>query len=128
MSWDINKSIETLLGKASTESQHQCAKYVRLGLEAGGLNTTGRPNEAYRYSEFLPKIGFEKVSEVAGKKNQAAFEAQPGDIAVMKHGNYGHICVWCGSQWVSDFKQNRMYPYSDEGTCEIFRYKGDNKV
>ena len=110
---------------AGKKSQGSCAKFVRTYIEAGGVKTTGHPVSAYQYASFLPKIGFTKIASVTGKSNQANWtttNAHPGDIAVMKHGKHGHICMWTGSYWVSDFIQNRMYPYQDEGTCDIFRY------
>lgn len=122
--FDIKKAVaKTRIAKRS--SQHSCAKYVRTYLEAGGLNTTGRPVSAYQYSDFLPKLGFKKIADVSGQRHQAEWtsdNAQPGDISVMKHGQHGHICMWTGSAWVSDFVQTRMYPYPDNGRCEIFRF------
>jgi hypothetical protein len=32
--------------------------------------------------------------------------------------------MWNGRQWISDFYQNNMWPYSGDGTCSIFRWNG----
>ena len=42
----------------------------------------------------------------------------------MDHGKHGHICMWNGSQWISDFFQNNMWVYSGDGTCYLYRYNG----
>lgn len=103
----------------------KCAAKVRQMLEAGGINTAGHPISAYKYAEFLPTIGFKHIATITGKKEQlswSAHNAKPGDIAVMAHGEHGHICMWCGQQWVSDFKQSNMWVYGGDGTCAIFRF------
>lgn len=122
--WNINDSIEYLNENAQPKSIGKCAGYVRKAIEAGGLSTNGRPVSAYMYADFLPKIGFEKITEITGKANQANWtskNAKPGDIAVMEHGKHGHICMYNGKNWVSDFIQNNMWVYKGDGICKIFR-------
>lgn len=129
--WDIKKALE--YGQAHAYPKYDpdtcgnCANAVRIMIEKGGLSTAGRPVPAYQYVGFLPKIGFKHIATVTGKDAQAAWtksSAQPGDIAVMAHGKNGHICMYTGFQWISDFKQNGMWVYSGKGTCNIFRYGG----
>ena len=127
MAWNINNAIKALIKNSSTSSQHQCAKYVRIAIEAGGVSTAGRPVAAKDYRSFLPRIGFSFIGSITGKSNQANWtknNARPGDIAVMEHGQYGHICMFSGKQWISDFKQNNMWVYGGDGKCYIFRYDG----
>lgn len=115
-------------GHVGAKSSGKCAKYVRLMLEAGGISTDGRPVAAKNYTRFLPTKGFKHIASLWGGAEQSNFSshaAKPGDIAVMDHGTYGHICMWTGSQWVSDFIQRNMWVYSGNGTCEIFRYGGE---
>lgn len=107
---------------ATGKSVGGCATAVRTFIEAGGINTTGRPTAAKDYVTFLPKKGFTCIATLVGLSAQAAFKAQKGDIAVMGHGSYGHICMWSGTQWVSDFPQQKMWPYTGEGTCKVFRH------
>lgn len=82
-----------------------CARAVRLSLEAGGLSMVGHPGSAYEYKDFLPKIGFYAVSEVS-------YVPRKGDIVVIDridgHPN-GHIAMYSGSQWISDFVQRDMW-------------------
>ena len=96
-------------------------------LEAGGMSTEGRPVSAYQYAGYLPKKGFKHIGSIYGVSKQAEWastEAQPGDIAVMEHGEHGHICMWTGYQWVSDFVQRKAWPYAGDGTINIFRFAG----
>ena len=123
--WDIKKSVDYLSKNALGKSIGCCAKYVRLAIEAGGLSTEGRPVSAYQYAGYLPKKGFKHIASLSSKSEQAAWSnsnALPGDIAVMAHGQHGHICMFTGKQWVSDFVQNNMWPYSGDGLVNIFRY------
>ena len=47
-----DKAAAWLMSHAGTASRHECAKYVREALEAGGLNTIGRPTQAKDYGPF----------------------------------------------------------------------------
>jgi len=130
MVWNLGGAITYLRKHAKPKSQkpHECAKYVRLAIEAGGINTTGRPISAYKYKDFLPTIGFKAIGKITGKANQTNWtknNARPGDIAVMEHGVHGHICMYDGKNWISDFIQNNMWVYGGDGLCYIFRYNGE---
>ena len=128
MAWDINKAIYALNRNAAGSAQHLCARYVRMAIEAGGISTAGRPGSAYQYQWYLPKIGFNKITQITGRSEQSSWSssnAKAGDIAVMEHGQHGHICMWNGSRWVSDFFQNNMWVYSGNGTCYLYRYDGE---
>lgn len=126
----LQASLNTSIVGAS--SRHQCAKAVRMMLEAGGINTSGRPDWAWKYMNYLPTIGFGYIGQVTGKEAQATFtanSARPGDIAVyFKPGegknHPGHICIWNGRHWCSDFRQNSMFVYSAGGTAFIYRWNG----
>lgn len=96
------------LGARSTGS---CAKYVRSYLMAAGYPLSGWPVAAADYINFLPKYGF---TPVQGRATQISPEV--GDISItQRFGNhkYGHIAIWNGSNWVSDFKQNSVSIYRD---------------
>lgn len=113
---------------ANTNSQHRCAEAVRQYIEAGkGESIIG--HNAYDFKNYLPTIGFRLIKTLTSRSDQAAWtksSAQAGDIAVMAHGEYGHICMFTpdnGSRcWISDFAQNNMWVYKGDGTCYIFRY------
>ena len=126
-SWNIQDSIKYISQHAEPKSVGRCARYVRTAMEAGGLSTNGRPVSAYQYKGYLPNIGFTAIGDIHGKAKQKEWSdknAKPGDISVMDHGTHGHICMWNGSKWISDFAQNNMWPYKGDGTCTIFRFGG----
>lgn len=94
-----------------TRSTGSCAKYVRSYLMAAGYPLSGWPVAAADYINYLPKYGF---TQVPGKASQISPEV--GDISItQRFGNhkYGHIAIWNGSNWVSDFKQNSVSIYRD---------------
>lgn len=112
-------NLKTGKPKDPTKSSHLCAKAVRMAMEAGGLNTTGRPNYGGNYGPFLQKHGW---SEVKGTP-------QKGDIAVTKpHGTHsmGHISMYDGQKWISDFVQRDKFVYSsaNDSNTTIYRYQG----
>lgn len=94
-----------------TRSTGSCAKYVRSYLMASGYPLSGWPVAAADYINFLPKYGFIPVQ---GRATQISPEV--GDISItQRFGNhkYGHIAIWNGSNWISDFKQNSVSIYRD---------------
>lgn len=123
--WDIQKACNWLHRNSKSASQHVCAKYVRMAIEAGGLSTNGRPSWAYQYTTFLPKIGFRCIGKI--KRNDKNYRPEPGDIAVyQKNGDPkvpGHICMWTGAYWASDFKQNSMIVYQGTPEAYVFRFE-----
>lgn len=101
-----NKAISWLNAHAYSYSSYcnikekKCAKNVRLALEAAGFNTTGHPEYAKDYGDFLKKLGFKEVSRIG-------YSPRVGDIRVWQNypgGNIaGHIHMYNGTKWVSDF-------------------------
>lgn len=128
--WNIQKSIEHLINHSHPSSTHRCAKYVREAIEAGGISTAGHPMNAKDYVGFLPKLGFKLFGTVTGNDVYAQYMANKavmGDIAVYKNPRNpsapGHICMYTGKQWISDFRQNRMWVYGGSTyTAYIFRF------
>lgn len=123
-SYSPERSCEWLIANAKATSQHICATYVRLALEAGGLNTQGHPRWAYQYINWLPTVGFKCVGQY---RRGDAFQFQKGDIAAYPRGNElnypGHICMWTGFQWMSDFRQANCIVYKSTSMTNIFRYE-----
>jgi len=111
--YNVDKAVEYLENNANPSSTGYCARSVRKALEAGGLNTEGHPSSAKDYTPFLKNKGF----QIIDNKN---YEPQKGDIAVIsafigetKTHPYGHIQMYTGNQWISDFKQREFWPGSD---------------
>lgn len=103
-----NKAADIITKNALTRSSGYCARYVRQGLQQAGydLKTVG---DAKNYNNgALTDAGFSKID--------GNTTPQKGDIMVMpaqgKH-KAGHIQMYNGKQWVSDFKQNSKNPWGD---------------
>jgi hypothetical protein len=84
------------------------------------MDTTGRPASAKDYGPFLLKKG---AQVVPGGDD---YTPQKADIAVFDGTDahpHGHIQIFTGTQWVSDFKQNRFSPYkTDIPPSTIYRF------
>ena len=107
---DINAAIACLNKNAGPASKHQCAKYVRMALEAGGMDTSKRPSAAknYHLQGYLNSIGFQQYQpQYGGNGGYQTINAKPGDIEVQVYEPYGHICMYNGTIWVSDFRQEQ---------------------
>ena len=92
--------------KSETTSIGRCSMYVSMALEKGGYDDSGHPLLAKNYKNFLLKRGWSQVSKVG-------YVPQKGDIIVMngfiigdQDHSAGHIQMFDGVTWVSDFKQN----------------------
>jgi RHS repeat-associated protein len=111
--FNIDKAVSTLNKNALSCSAGKCAKYVRWALESGGVDTSGHPLSAKDYDDFLKKKGFFEIPT----KN---YTPKMGDVVVMeafkgarKNHPHGHVQMFNGNKWVSDFKQNGFWPGSD---------------
>ena len=146
--FDIQAACNHAQNNAHLASLHVCAKYVRQAINAGfraagfpgdliksGFNpkkdpegTVQAPNWAINYADLLPTIGFKLVAVIP--PGDQTFIPEPGDIAVYTKGNSldvpGHICMYTGVQWCSDFKQRNMCVYNGKYTkpqsINIYRY------
>jgi RHS repeat-associated protein len=121
-SFNIDKAISTLNSKAHDKSQHKCAYFVRIALAAGGINTNSHPVNAKDYGPYLRRWGFNHV-------DATDYNAQRGDIRVFQPypaGNpAGHIDMFNGKNWVSDFIEKGQWPgrgYAQFQNFEIFRW------
>lgn len=74
------------------------------------------------YKAYLPTIGFRTIPY------SSTYSPLKGDIAVMPSLNGhpdGHIAMFTGMIWVSDFKQRDHWgssAYRNNGECTIFRW------
>ena len=111
--------MQTLVKNAHSRSIGYCAKYVETALQAGGLPYGWC--DAYACVNFLLNNGFKVIST-----NKPAATTLKGDVAIFGRTSrhpYGHMVMWSGSQWISDFYQRNMSPYSDWVPYQIFRYQ-----
>ena len=112
---------------AHSKSQGRCARYVANALQAVGFKFQ-RQGSAYMYhtNGILSKMGFNIVSN-----DYRGFRPQIGDICVINRfgtHKHGHICIWDGRNWISDFIQRNASPYKDGAPngSWIYRY-GSNQ-
>ena len=93
---------------AMSRSSGYCARYVRKALQTAGYEFTPNPS-AYQYASrgTLANAGFTKISNNT--------QHQVGDVVVYNRSSkhpHGHIQIFDGANWVSDFRQNSISPYS----------------
>jgi cell wall-associated NlpC family hydrolase len=93
---------------AHARSTGYCARYVRKALQSAGYEFTPNPS-AYQYATrgTLAKAGFTKISN--------DMQPQVGDVVVFDRTSrrpHGHIQIFDGNGWVSDFRQKGISPYS----------------
>jgi hypothetical protein len=125
MRWDVDKSIKHLTTNAKPvySEPGECAAYVRAALEKGGLTILIPPkrykdatgSSACDYGNSLLKAGFQVVFDNTDKFSceKIEYKPVPGDVAVFEwfEGHrHGHIQMFNGVQWISDFIQRNMYP------------------
>ena len=109
--FNMDKFIATLNRRAGSETLHKCATFVRIALEAGGADTSMRlhPGDAKDYDNVLKSNGFTPVEPISEKD----YVPQKGDVVIFQPypggSKEGHIQVWNGTEWVSDFKQPRKF-------------------
>ncbi len=118
--YDIKKACEYITENAAPRSKTWCAWHVMRAMHAGGCPIYLLP--AHCYSWLLPQFGFNEI-------DSDKFIPQKGDIAVfpaVKGHFWGHIQMWNGKQWVSDFKQKSFYAAKGYIGCKyrLFRRKG----
>ncbi|MFP5226340.1 MAG: hypothetical protein ACLGXA_01840 [Acidobacteriota bacterium] len=119
---DVGRLISWLDTHAHLHSTHLCAASVRQAMEAAGITTTDRPasGDAGDYGPFLLRHGAQVVA-------QQFWEPKAGDIAVFDRTELhpaGHIQVFDGQHWVSDFVQHSFSPYRDqESTPPVTVYR-----
>jgi hypothetical protein len=105
----------------------KCWGYVKRALKAGRFQTDDSES-AYMSVDFLSKNGFRCIRK--GRVNGHVGTDYPdkciGDITVFDHcprHPHGHIDMWCGKQWVSDFKQRNIIVSKayDINSCSLYR-------
>lgn len=121
--WDKNKAISFVNSHAESRSHGKCAAYVRKATEAGGVSITipppriGNSASACDYGPSFVAVEFRPVFTYAGTASINTFVIpgqQPGDVVIIQPitGHpHGHIAIFNGSNWISDFVQQvSFYP------------------
>lgn len=114
LSSGVHRLISWLDSHAHLHSTHHCAASVRQAMEAAGIVTTDRPSsgDAADYGPFLLRHGAQEIPT-------ESYEPKAGDIAVFDRSEEhpaGHIQIFDGQHWVSDFVQHTFSPYRDQAS------------
>lgn len=108
--WRVDDAVRHLIDHAQPASTSDCARFTRQAIAAGGVNLTNT-NSAKDYGPSLVGAGFVGL-------NYCPARYLPGDVvviqAIARH-PHGHMAMYDGSRWVSDFIQRSMYPGSAYG-------------
>jgi hypothetical protein len=118
--WDKNAAIAYLDVHAEDDSTGRCASYTRAAIEAGGVTLTPVA-DAKDYGPSLTAVGF-----VALPYCPVEFEA--GDVVIFNQVQdhpHGHMAMYDGTQWVSDWAQAHFAPgskYRQHMDYVIYRY------
>ena len=117
--WNPAVAASYATNNAESRSVGLCGLYVRKAIIAGGIPLY-LGGDAWSYKYLLPIIGFKRID-----KNE---KLTIGDIVVFQPiggRKFGHIAIWNGEQWISDFKQRSIIVHKDytKEQCEfvIFR-------
>lgn len=107
--WDLDAAIAHLQAQSHKDSTGDCGMYVRQAIEAGGI----RMNKALNSTEDGSAFGFGPILRDTGFLTVAPGEKpQRGDVAIFQpvkgHPN-GHIAMFDGKRWISDFRQKDVY-------------------
>ncbi|WP_313471118.1 N-acetylglucosaminidase [Atlantibacter hermannii] len=121
--WNNSTSVSYINSHVEPRSLGKCAAYVRRAVEAGGVKIQipppriGNSASACDYGPSLEKVGFKPVYVYpgSGPTDTAVIPGQQtGDVVVIQpiDGHpHGHIALFNGVNWVSDFIQlRRFYP------------------
>lgn len=97
--------------RASPTSLGYCAKYVRIALQKAGYKFQHVPS-AYMYNSVMKSLGWIRVDPKAPPL-KGDVVVWPGHRQGSKGGAiHGHIQIYSGTHWVSDFIQNSYLPNS----------------
>jgi hypothetical protein len=129
--------IDQMNAQAKAQSTANCGHYVRMGLAAAGVELGGYGTPGGGFRPLLTSKGASVVASAPGGSGNSPenYQPQPGDVAVFEPTGAhisGHIEVWNGSKWVSDFTQNAYTPYTNQGVTSrattppstIYRFPG----
>lgn len=127
---NMSKCIQHLRSHAYQKSRHLCATYVKTAMHAGGLPyLPGDGGDNWRVCQKLGYIRYQPVGVNTNQytptfENRSPKNAVVGDICcVYSKGTVGHMCMFDGYQWISDFKQDTCIPYRTWWNATFWRWK-----
>lgn len=122
---NLEKAANYLKKNAQRKTTGYCARYVTNALYEAGF-IFERPDCAHLYwdDHILNQIGYIEIN------NPNSYII--GDITVTENNTehiYGHIAMWCGEKWISDFIQNSEFVYiSNQPPIHYYRYQNTSKT
>ena len=132
---NFNKVIAYSKSTCKIKSIGRCAEYVKRAFQAGGAKYivgNGWSNQPWCETNGFKLIGDfvpeDRNPRAHGNKPMQfpnGYKQQTGDVCLIKHGEYGHICYAMSNNindWVSDFFQRS--PGQQDGTGP-YCYKGN---
>ncbi|WP_226331377.1 hypothetical protein [Klebsiella grimontii] len=130
------KNFDSGKDKKLKYGKSRCAHYVKVALVSGGLSAKNSGiNSAKDYGPWLVENNFKPVEGVTTVISGGVYSIsgqQAGDVAIIqavgKHTD-GHMTMFDGAKWVSDFVQDRgFYPgpaYRGNSVAyKLYRYAG----
>ena len=135
----LPNAVAYLEAHATARSRNACAAAVRTALEQDGIviSPTERPDShaAKDYGPALEKHGFNKVAiaQTGEGYPPVGYTPEAGDVVIIQStGGHkdGHMAMYTGSRWISDFEQPGFWPHSDYGRARpryvIYRHNKKN--
>lgn len=112
---NVSAAAQFAVAHAKSSATGYCAIAVRQALAAGGLTSfnANHPAYAYQYGPYLTKAGFTPVKQgtYSASIDGNIGGLQAGDVVVfqpVRGHSYGHIAIYTGTRWVSDYQQSTM--------------------
>jgi len=104
--WNAAEAIEHLIRRALPHSSGFCAQFTRRAIAAGGVTLTPPASAlAKDYGPCLLAAGF--------RREPLPTVFTGGDVAVITSCSgapAGHMAMYSGESWISDFRQRSLYP------------------
>jgi hypothetical protein len=138
---DVAAALRHLISHAHSSSISKCATYVKNALQAGGIKYVSCDASDCKGQPFIAsycqKLYDSKPGDYGTRGNKLNGRWEKGDIVIIDSFNkhkYGHIAMWTGTQWISDFKQNNCDIYKDgesawnAGKFHFYRFKNRKNV
>lgn len=122
--YSIEKAVNYVNSHAASGSKGLCALYVRKAINAGGISGLSGNATDYYDTDKLVNFGFTKIGTDIN-----SIQLKKGDIAAfaaVKGHKFGHLAMYNGTQWVSDFKQKSFWvasQYSVDKKYAIYRWE-----
>lgn len=117
--------------KARSQSVSRCSAYVKMALTKGGLDyQTCHAADCMRkqfITEWCVNFYNSQPQDYGVGGNGINSRCEKGDIVIIeggKYSNYGHIAIWSGTNWVSDFVQGHCDAYNSAASRDTWNKGG----